>query len=138
MGKYFTVKELCASETAKKKKIDNTPSPEVREHLEELIVVLDQIREAWGSPIIITSGYRCPKLNTAVGGSKTSSHMTGYAVDMHPKTGNNRTFHRFVEKWLLDNNVGFDQIINEYDYSWTHLGIKNSEGKQRRQSFSIK
>ena len=76
--KYFTIKELCKSNTAIKYGIDNTPTPEVEQNLIALIEnVLDPLREAWGSPIIINSGYRCPILNKAVGGSKTSSHMSG-------------------------------------------------------------
>lgn len=144
MGKYFTIEELTKSETAKRLGIDNTPSPEIIEHLEELIAVLDKIREAWGSAIIVSSGYRCPELNKACSkSSKTSAHMSGYAVDMHPANGEKKKFHRFVERFLLDNHIGFDQIICEYPDkngvpSWTHLGIRNSEGKQRRMSFTIK
>lgn len=143
MAKYFTLKEMTASATAKRLGIDNTPNGEVKCHLKELMEVLDGIREAWGSAIVVTSGYRCPELNKAVGGSKTSTHMTGYAVDMHPVNGQRKKFHRFVEQFLLDNGIGFDQLISEYPDkngvpSWTHLGLKNSEGKQRRMSFVIK
>lgn len=141
--KYFTIDEMCASTTAKRLKIDNTPTDEIKNHLEELMAVLDKIREAWGSAIVVTSGYRCPELNKAVGGSKASSHCSGFAVDMHPANGEKKKFHRFVEKFLLDNNIGFDQLLCERPDkngvpSWTHLGLYNSEGKQRRMSFTIK
>lgn len=143
MAKYFTLKEMVSSPTAKRLGIDNTPNGETKYHLNELMAVLDDIREAWGSPIVITSGYRCHQLNKAVGGSKTSAHLTGYAADMHPVNGENKKFHRFVEQYLLDKGIGFDQLINEYPDSngtpsWTHLGIRDAEGKQRKMSFKIK
>ena len=143
MGKYFTIAELTYSAAAKKKKIDNTPNEIETKHLEELIEVLDKIREDWGSPILVNSGYRCEKLNKLIGGSKTSAHRCGYAVDMEPKNGKKKEFHKFVEKWLLNHHVAWDQLINEYPDSngvpgWTHLGIKNCSGNQRRQSFTIK
>ena len=69
MGKYFSIEELCKSDTATEKGIDNTPSSEVVEKLNMLIDnVLDPLREAYGKPIYVNSGYRCPALNKAVGG----------------------------------------------------------------------
>lgn len=138
MCKYFNYKEMCASSTAKRLGINNEPNGEIKCHLKELMEVLDLVREAWGSAIVVNSGYRCEELNKAVGGSRTSAHLTGYAVDMHPVNGQNKKFHRFVEQFLLERGIGFDQLINEYDYSWTHLGLKNKDGNQRRMSFSIK
>lgn len=138
MCKYFTLKEMCASSTAKRLGIDNTPNGEVKCHLKELMGVLDLIREAWGSGIVVNSGYRCEALNKAVGGAKESAHLTGYAADIRPLNGQNKKFHKFAEQFLLDNNIEWDQLINEYDYSWTHLGIKNKDGRQRRMSFAIK
>ena len=62
--KYFTIEELCYSDTAKKHKIDNTPNEEIIEHLTEFTEnVLDKLREVWGSPIKVSSGYRCDELN---------------------------------------------------------------------------
>ena len=84
---YFTVDELCASDTAKKYGIDNTPNPTIITRLQRLINFLNPIREAWGSAIKVTSGYRCEKLNCLVGGSKTSSHTIGYGVDLIPLNG---------------------------------------------------
>ena len=99
--KYFTIEELCQSETADKLKIDNTPSEEIKKNLEILVdCLLDPLREAWGSPIIINSGYRCPILNKAVGGSKTSSHMSGWSVDMRPKNGKMEEFKKFVIQFI--------------------------------------
>ena len=85
--KYFSIKELCNSTTAKKKGIDNTPTPEAEANLVRLIEeVLDPIREQDGKPISVSSGYRCEELNSAVGGAKNSFHKTGCAADIHCKT----------------------------------------------------
>ena len=73
--KYFTINELTKSATATSKGIDNTPTKEVVGNLTTLVdKVLDPLREAYGKPIKVNSGYRCPKLNKAVGGSATSQH----------------------------------------------------------------
>lgn len=74
MAQYFTIEELCASDTAKKKSIDNRPSPNLVNELQKTIDFLNPIREAWGSPIKVTSGYRSEALNRAVGGVSNSSH----------------------------------------------------------------
>lgn len=136
--KYFTIEELCQSETADKLKIDNTPSEEIIEHLTLLIdCLLDPLREAWGSAIIINSGYRCPILNKAVGGSKTSSHMSGWSVDMRPKNGKIDEFKRFVVDFIKTRF--WDQCILEKsgNVEWIHLSLYNNSGKQRKMIFSI-
>lgn len=142
MGKYFTIAELTYSAAAARKKIDNTPNEEELAHLNELIEVLDRIREAWGSAIIVSSGFRCERLNKILGGAKNSAHKYGYAVDIEPKNGKNKEFLKFLEKWLLDNNQPWDQLISEYPVdgvpAWIHFGLKNKDGKQRRQVFTIK
>lgn len=118
--KYFTVAELSDSATAKERKIDNTPSEEIKSHLVELIVdLLDPLRESWAEyctskgytkkGIKINSGYRCPKLNVAVGGSKTSAHLVGYAADTKPANGLQSEYERFVRKWVDENpDIKFD------------------------------
>lgn len=137
MAKWFKDIELYRSETAERLGIDNTPTEDIWLNLRVLMAFLDQLREAWGSGIIITSGYRCEALNKAVGGSKNSSHKYGLAVDMKPVNGKNKEFFHFVESFLKDKNVDFDQLINEYNYSWVHLGLFNKDGEQRKQIFSI-
>ena len=83
LTKNFSLEELIASATAKAKKIDNTPTPQVKENLEKLCKeVLQPIRDKYGKAITVTSGYRSPKLNAAVGGVKTSQHVLGQAVDI--------------------------------------------------------
>lgn len=137
MKNYFTIPELIASDTAKKYGIDNTPSLETRQHMKELIEkLLNPIREAWGGPIIVSSGYRCPRLNEVVKGAKTSAHLTGYAADLIPGNGQRAKFIKFVQDYLRKNNIPFDQCINEYN-RWCHVGLYNKSRLQRRQIFKI-
>jgi putative chitinase len=137
--KYFTIEELCRSNTANIKGIKNIPTEEHKNHLIELIEnILDPLREAWGSPIHVNSGYRSPQLNKAVGGSSTSAHSLGYAADLSPVNGKMSDFKAFVKKWLRDRK--FDQYINEFKgkSEWVHIGYKNSKGRQRGQYLLFK
>ena len=81
---YFELSEFLKSDTAKKRGIDNTPTFEIVDHLSELVrEVLDPLRAAYGQPIRISSGYRCPALNSILpNASKTSVHQIGYAADL--------------------------------------------------------
>lgn len=138
MKNYFIISELVVSDTAKKNKIDNTPSPEIISHLKELIEkLLNPIREAWGSPIIVSSGYRCPKLNEIVKGAKTSAHLTGYAADLIPGNGQRVKFIKFVQEYLKKANIPFDQCIDEYG-RWCHVGLYSPSHTQRKQIFKIR
>lgn len=134
--KYFTLAELVKSDTAKKKNIDNTPSWEVVEHLSELVEkVLDPLRAAYGMPIKISSGYRCPALNKAVKGAATSVHMIGYAADMQV-SGSFDKFRDFVVEWLKKTGTRFDQLLIESNSSgakWLHIGLYSNSGQQRGQ-----
>ena len=80
---YFTIPELCASATAQREGIDNRPT-ESAYHLLHVLVdqLLDPIREAWGEPIVVSSGYRSKELNALVGGVKNSHHLLGCAADI--------------------------------------------------------
>ena len=80
---YFSIQELTASATALREGIDNRPS-KCAYHLLHVLVdqLLDPIREAWGEPIVVSSGYRCKELNTLVGGVKNSHHLLGCAADI--------------------------------------------------------
>ena len=81
--KYFTLKELTKSNEAKRNKINNVPTKQEEQNLVALVEnILDPLREAYGKPIIVTSGYRCERLNKLVKGSKTSQHRLGQAADI--------------------------------------------------------
>ena len=134
---YFTIAELCASETAKKYNIDNTPNPIIISHLQQLINFLNPLREAWGSAIKVTSGYRCEILNRFVDGSKTSSHLIGYGVDLIPVNGKMDVFKKFIINYMK--NKMFDQCIVEKSgkTEWVHIGLYNLKGQQRKMIFNI-
>lgn len=150
MGKYFTIDELCKSSTGKSLGLDNTPNDEIKSHLEELISVIDKIREEWteivkknnwGSPAIyVHSGYRSEAVNKAIGGSKTSEHMLGYAVDFEPVNQKNLEFWKFMVDYLKRNNIPFSQLINEKPIcgvpSWIHFSINGKKG-YRKQIFTL-
>ena len=135
--KYFELDEFIVSDVAKKKKIDNTPTFEIVEHLDELVeTILDPLRAAYGKPINITSGYRCPALNKAVGGSSTSVHQLGYAADLKV-SGSLAEFKEFVVNWITKVKPRFDQVLleknNKTGEEWVHIGLKNNCGQQRGQ-----
>ena len=81
--KHFSISELTSSATALREGIDNRPS-KCAYHLLHVLVeqLLDPIREAWGEPIVVSSGYRCKELNTLIGGVKNSHHILGCAADI--------------------------------------------------------
>ncbi len=133
MGKYFTIDELTRSTTAKKYGIDNTPSPEAKSALENLIEkLLDPIREAHGSPITVNSGYRSSALNRAVGGVATSQHTKGEAADI---TAGSQAENRELFELILTLKLDFDQLIDERDYTWLHISLK--ENGNRRQVLKL-
>lgn len=133
--KYFTIRELTASATAARKGIDNTPDNVARANLTSLVAnILDPLREAYGKPIIVTSGYRCPKLNKAVGGAAKSQHMKGQAADIRTVSDtveDNRELFNLIIKLRLP----FDQLIDEYGYNWIHVSYAPAN---RRQVLHIK
>lgn len=127
------MKELAKSSTADKMGIDNTPTSEATVALSNLVThVLDPLREMYGKPITVNSGYRCPKLNAAVCGAKNSQHMRGEAADITAgsKTENKRLFE------LIRDNLPFDQLLNESNYSWVHVSYVSSS-KNRKQILSL-
>ena len=116
--KYFTIEELTRSATATTRGLDNTPTPEIKANLERLVdKVLDPLREKYGKPITVNSGYRCPELNKAVGGSKTSDHVKGFAADL---TGGSKQENEKIFNIIRD-NFAWTQLINERDFSWVHV-----------------
>lgn len=137
MNNYFTIDELCYSFTAEQNNIDNTPSDDIKDNLLELINFLNPLRESWGSAILINSGYRCEELNKLVGGSNTSAHKIGYAVDLYPKNNKFEEFKIFILEYLKDKL--FDQCIIEKsgNSEWIHLGLYNNDHIQRKQTFKI-
>lgn len=128
--KYFTIEELTKSSTAIRNKINNTPNEEQIQNLTELVEnILDPLREAYGKPIIVTSGFRSQRLNTIINGSKTSQHMKGQAVDIRTvkdTVKENKELFELIQK--LD--LPFDQLINESGYNWVHVSYSPRHRKQ--------
>ncbi len=136
--KYFTIEELCASDTARRRGIDNRPSAAIAGKLQTLIEqLLDPIRAAWGAPITINSGYRSPKLNAAVGGVSTSQHLKGEAADITvgSTADNKRLFDKIVELQKAG-RIAFDQLIDESGYKWIHISYR--AGANRNQILHLK
>lgn len=137
--KYFSISEMTRSDTARRLGIDNTPSDSIKKNLTLFInKILDPIREDWGSPIIVSSGYRCPELNKAVGGVNTSGHMYGFCADLQVK-GDLRKFSNFVIEWMKEHQMKWDQIIWEKsgNVTWLHFCWIGKDGKQRMKCFDI-
>ena len=108
--RYFTISELLKSNTALKHKLWNGAPKEAEENLRALVdEVLDPLREAYGKPIRVNSGYRCPRLNNLVGGSPNSQHMRGEAADIQPVDGNEADL-EVLAQFLIANGK-FDQLI---------------------------
>lgn len=134
--KYFTIQELTISNTAQRKSIDNTPDQKAAAALTALVAnVLDPLREAWGRPIVVNSGYRCPKLNRAVGGVARSQHTKGEAADIRTLS-NRRWENEQLFKLIVQLKLPFDQLIDEHGYSWIHVSY--AEGRNRRQVLHVK
>lgn len=139
MYKNFTLQEFVRSNKADELGIDNTPDTECIAHLGELCgTILQPIRDAWGKPIIVTSGYRCKALNKAVGGVSTSAHLSGWAADCVPD--DMRQFDHFcdfVAEFLDSQHIPFDQVIIESQNGkrWLHIGVRDLKARQRRMLF---
>lgn len=141
MGKYFTIDELCCTYT----KYDNTPNEEIKKNLNELISILDDIRDKWTiicnengwgtGAIIVTSGYRSKDVNSAVGGVANSEHLLGYAVDIKAKNGKNLELFNMIKNYLIINDIPFSQLINEKPIkgvpSWIHFSINGKKGYRK-------
>lgn len=119
LSPHFTLAELTASETAARRGIDNDPPPEVIERLKHTALGLEAVRIRLGAPIIVSSGYRSPDLNAAVGGSRNSDHTRGDAADfICPGFGGPST----IVSALKDSGIAFDQLIEEFG-RWVHISF---------------
>ena len=133
--KYFTLRELIASSTAKKMGIDNTPSWNELTALKMLAMdVLDPIRVLWGHPIIVNSGYRCRELNAAVGGAQNSQHMCKGMTAAADITAGNRRSNMLLADMVRESNIQYDQLIVEDGGRWLHVSFSLNP---RRQTIGI-
>ncbi len=140
LSKNLKLNEVTKSQTAIRKGIDNDPTPE---HLENLKLVAEnifqKIRDHFEVPIGVSSGYRSEELNSAIGGSSTSQHCKGQALDLdadiYGKIDNFQLFDYIVE------NLDYDQIIMEFIQNdkpaWIHVSYK-SEGNRKSKLIAYK
>lgn len=125
--KYFTFKEMVQSDIAKFKDIENIPNWDQINALMNLIkYVLDPLRSFYKKAIRVSSGFRSEALNEAVNGSKTSQHMKGEAADI--TAGSKKANMKLFE--LIRDNLTFDQLIDENDYSWIHVSFTKNNRNQ--------
>jgi zinc D-Ala-D-Ala carboxypeptidase len=134
LSENFSLEELTASETAARKGIDNTPSEEVIDNLKRLAAALQEVRALLNHrAILISSGYRSPELNQAVGGSATSDHCKGLAADfICPSYGTPND----IVRAIAVSGLSFKQVIREFD-RWVHLSIPEEGQEPRKQALII-
>ena len=124
LTEHFTYEELTRSATALRYGIDNNPNDTVKAELNELAQMLETIRKEYNKPIIVTSGYRCKRLNDIVGGSRTSQHVKGQAADIRSlsdTTTDNKELFDTIVKMINNNTIKVGQLIDEYNYNWVHV-----------------
>ena len=130
LSKNFVLSELTKSNTAKRLGIKNEPTKEHMDNLQMLIRDLIQpIRDGIG-PVRVSSGYRNPELNRAIGGSRKSQHCKGEALDLQfwemGKMNN-----KAIYDWVLESGIEFDQMINEFDFAWIHISLKGEDNRRQ-------
>ena len=136
LSNYVSLAEVTKSDTAKRKGISNEPTPEHLENLKTICTdVFDKVREHFGVPIYISSGYRSAALNKAIGGSSTSDHNLGRALDLDQDGHGNGVTNMEVFEFIKD-NLEFDQLIGEFqradgNFDWVHVGYR--KGANRKQ-----
>jgi zinc D-Ala-D-Ala carboxypeptidase len=136
LSKHLSLSEVTRSETAKRLGIDNTPTPEHLENFKLLAEkIFEPIREHFGFPIFVSSGYRSKALNTAIKGSLSSQHCRGEAIDIDMDGTANGVTNKMVFDFIK-NNLNFDQLIFEFGTKdapdWVHVSY-SSTNKQRKQ-----
>ena len=133
--KYFTIDELTRSDAARRLGIVNIAPPEAVANLERLVAeVLDPLREAWGGPVHVNSGYRCQALNRAVGGRPRSQHMRGLAADV---TVGGPAANRRLCELATKLQLPYDQLIDEQHWAWLHISIAEANQRPRGQKFKL-
>lgn len=131
LTRNISLEELTTSQTATRLKINNTPTPEIIENLKVVAAQVQKVRDHFGKPLIISSGYRSEKLNNAIGGARNSQHTKGEAIDIQSTNGyTNADIFNYIK-----NNLDFDQLIWEYgtrkEPKWVHISYKKSGNRKQ-------
>ena len=130
LSKNFILSEITRSNTAKRLGIDNGPNKNHLRSIQRLITNLIQpMRDALG-PIRISSGYRNPNVNRAIGGSTKSQHCKGEALDLQ-FWEDGKICNKEIYDWVLSSDVEFDQMINEFDFAWIHISLKKEDNRKQ-------
>ena len=130
LSKNFALSEIIHSNTAKRLGIDNEPTETHLQNMQHLVDNLIQpLRDAVG-PIRVSSGYRNPSLNRAIGGSVSSQHCKGEALDLQ-FWQNGKMMNELIYEWILDSGIEFDQMINEFDFAWIHISLKKKGSRNQ-------
>ena len=143
LTKNFTLEELTTSYTAKRLHIDNTPDDLAKKKLRLLCEkILQPLRDAWGEPIVVGSGYRCRMVNAKVGGVANSDHLYGCAADIKTlgdsPENNKRLFELAVGMMRSGQLEDVKQIIDEYHYDWIHISWQDGRSTKHNQVLHIK
>jgi putative chitinase len=140
LTEHFTLAEMTVSPTAKRLGLSNQPTAEHIENMRYCCeMILEPVRRHFGKPVKINSSYRSPRVNQAVGGSKTSQHVNGQAIDFEIMGIDNKV----VADWIGD-NLEFDQVILEFytagdkNSGWVHASIKKNGGNRKQRMIASK
>lgn len=127
LSEHFTLAELTVSAAAARKGLHNVPPLVELANLKATARRMEEVRTLLGKPVLVLSGYRSPTVNRLVGGSRTSAHMSGHAVDfICPAFGSAPQVAAFLAEHLTD----FDQIIDEFG-EWVHVGFGPGQRLQK-------
>ena len=130
LSRNFMLREFVNSSTAARKGINNKPTEIHLANLKKLIDnVIQPLRDKIG-PIRITSGYRSPALNRAIGGSSRSQHSKGMAADIQ-FVRDNEMDNKVIFDTILEMELDFDQMINEFDYKWIHISYNQKKNRKQ-------
>lgn len=137
ISKYISYAEATKSNTAIKYGIDNTPNKDQLKSMQLVATeVFDKVREHFGVPIAITSFLRVESLNRKIGGAKNSQHVDGQAIDIDADVFGGVTNKQIYD--FIRDNLDYDQLINEFDYSWIHVSYVSNESNRNRQLAAVK
>lgn len=129
ISRYFTMGEAVDSVSAKKYGIDNTPSKQQAANIRYTAVRLDKFRKLLGRPIQVSSWYRSSRVNRRVGGSDSSAHQSGLAVDIMLKKGS--SYKEFQK--VMKSSLSYDQLIYYPKRGHLHIGFRKNMKKERQQ-----
>lgn len=125
LSPHFSLEELTRSTAARNLSIDNSPNKSELANLRLLAEsVLEPLRQAFGKPIVVNSGFRCEALNKAVGGARSSQHMLGQAADIRTLSNtkeDNKALFETAASLVRSHSISVGQLIDEYGFSWVHI-----------------